>query len=115
MNSQEALDLIEASPTLPDLILLDCMMPGMSGHEFVAKLRTTVPRSVVPVIMVSAKTNEDNIVEGLQSGCNDFIRCVVLTMIFIPACDKQSCVPIAKDLSCWATCTRAQCGSLVCC
>lgn len=46
-----------------------------TGHEFCLELRKTVPDAVVPVIMVSAKNDEANIVEGLTHGCNDFVRC----------------------------------------
>ena len=74
LNAQDALAWIAAQEEYPDLILLDCMMPGMSGHEFCRELRKTVPQSLVPVIMISAKNNEDTIVTGLQQGCNDFIR-----------------------------------------
>ena len=49
------------------------MMPDMSGQEFCVELRKTVPDAVVPVIMISAKTDEENIVNGLSHGCNDFI------------------------------------------
>ncbi len=80
MNGPEALEYLTNSETLPDLILLDCMMPEMSGHQFVSILRETVPTSILPVIMVSAKADEKNIVEGLRSGCNDFVRCVVRGM-----------------------------------
>ncbi|KAL3153016.1 Hexokinase-3 [Trebouxia sp. C0009 RCD-2024] len=69
----EALKWVADGKVLPDLILLDCMMPGMSGHEFCTELRKTVPDAVVPVIMVSAKNDEANIVEGLSHGCNDFV------------------------------------------
>ncbi|DBB18216.1 hypothetical protein WJX82_000391 [Trebouxia sp. C0006] len=72
-SGAEALKWITNSKVLPDLILLDCMMPGMSGHEFCTELRKTVPDAVVPVIMVSAKNDEANIVEGLSHGCNDFV------------------------------------------
>ncbi|KAK9789210.1 hypothetical protein WJX73_000342 [Symbiochloris irregularis] len=72
LDGQSALDWIAAQPELPDLILLDCMMPNMSGHEFCRELRKTVPDCVVPVIMLSAKNSEENIVRGLQQGCNDF-------------------------------------------
>uniref|UniRef100_A0A7S0WIH5 Guanylate cyclase n=1 Tax=Chlamydomonas leiostraca TaxID=1034604 RepID=A0A7S0WIH5_9CHLO len=74
MDGVEALEWLLAQDTLPDLILLDCMMPNMSGHEFCSMLRQYIPGSVLPVIMVSAKSDEDNIVEGLRSGSNDFVR-----------------------------------------
>ena len=45
----------------------------LAGQEFCIELRKTVPDAVVPVIMISAKTDEENIVKGLQHGCNDFI------------------------------------------
>lgn len=74
LDAREALAWISDQPQLPDLILLDCRMPGMSGHEFCKELRQTVPQSLVPVIMISAENSEANVVTGLQSGCNDFIR-----------------------------------------
>ncbi len=159
MDGLEALEWLCASETMPDLILLDCMMPNMSGHEFCSTLRRVghgarcaggravscapwwcgtgwdgvpmggpwctgaeghrmflwqdpavcvwtyrrshslgrwilrllvltrrhgvhvvfrraqvIPGNVLPVIMVSAKSDEDNIVEGLRSGSNDFVR-----------------------------------------
>ena len=49
------------------------MMPKMSGQEFCVELRKIVPDAVVPVIMISAKTDEENIAKGLSHGCNDFI------------------------------------------
>eukprot|EP00198_Chlamydomonas_reinhardtii_P009452 XP_001698789.1 chlamyopsin-6 [Chlamydomonas reinhardtii] len=73
MDGAEALEWLCASDTMPDLILLDCMMPVMSGHEFCATLRKVIPGNVLPVIMVSAKSDEENIVEGLRSGSNDFL------------------------------------------
>ena len=73
LDARDALTWVDASPVLPDLILLDCMMPEMSGQEFCVELRKTVPDAVVPVIMISAKTDEENIVKGLSHGCNDFI------------------------------------------
>ncbi|GFH20593.1 uncharacterized protein HaLaN_17739 [Haematococcus lacustris] len=74
MDGREALQWLAEQETLPDLVMLDCMMPVMSGHEFCATLRKVIPGSVLPVIMVSAKSDEENIVEGLRSGSNDFVR-----------------------------------------
>ena len=48
-------------------------MPEMSGYEVAEKLRERYPYNTLPVIMLSAKTREDDIVKGLESGCNDFI------------------------------------------
>ena len=71
---------------------VDTFMPA--GHEFCTELRKTVPDAVVPVIMVSAKNDEANIVEGLSHGCNDFVRYPLrfsntsLHAVLIP---KQAC------------------------
>ncbi len=54
-------------------VLLDVMMPLMSGHEVCMKLRERYPQSSLPVIMISAKSNEENILEGFQSGCIDYV------------------------------------------
>ena len=58
-----------------------------TGQEFCVELRKTVPDAVVPVIMISAKTDEENIVNGLQHGCNDFIW-----WVFLPAYRPSACV-----------------------
>lgn len=49
--------------TLPDLILLDIMMPGMSGYEVCSRLRARYPSSLLPIIMVSAKGEEEDVVQ----------------------------------------------------
>lgn len=57
----------------------------VAGHDFCTELRKTVPDAVVPVIMVSAKNDEANIVEGLSHGCNDFVRyCPVYCRLMPP-------------------------------
>lgn len=68
MSGPEALELIDSRGFLPDLILLDCMMPTMSGCEMCERLRLNYPCNTLPVIMVSAKDQEDDIVKGLKSG-----------------------------------------------
>ena len=72
MDGPEALQLIE-DEGMPDIVLLDVMMPGMSGYEVCHILREKYPYSCVPVIMVSAKSEEHHIVEGLTAGSNDYI------------------------------------------
>jgi two-component system response regulator RegX3 len=64
----EALELFEA--TRPDLVLLDVMLPRLSGIEVCRQIRT---HSQVPIIMVSAKTSEIDTVVGLEVGADDYI------------------------------------------
>lgn len=63
-----ALAAFEAAPH--DLILLDLMLPGMSGTEVCRRIRTT---SAVPIIMVTAKDSEVDIVVGLELGADDYV------------------------------------------
>jgi two-component system phosphate regulon response regulator PhoB len=58
---------------LPDLILLDWMLPGMSGIDYARKLRTDRLTREVPIIMLTARTQEEDKVKGLDTGADDFI------------------------------------------
>jgi len=74
MDAFEAQEILDQQDSLPDLMLVDSMMPGMSGQELCSLLRRSLPSTVLPIIMVSAKIDELNIVSGLNSGSNDFLR-----------------------------------------
>lgn len=58
---------------LPDLILLDWMLPGMSGIEFAKKLRSDDRTKQVPVIMLTARSEEMDKITGLETGADDYI------------------------------------------
>lgn len=58
---------------LPDLILLDWMLPGMSGVKLAKKLRTEERTKDIPIIMLTARTDETDKVEGLETGADDYI------------------------------------------
>lgn len=58
----------------PDLVLLDIMLPDMDGYEILKKLRQNELTSHVPVIMVTAKTAEIDMIKGLDIGADDYIR-----------------------------------------
>ena len=73
LDGLQALEILARDETLPDLILLDVMMPGMSGYEVCGKIREMFPHAPLPIIMISAKTTEQNIVTGLVSGSNDYV------------------------------------------
>jgi two-component system phosphate regulon response regulator PhoB len=58
---------------LPDLIILDWMLPGMSGLAFLRCLRADVRTRDVPVIMLTARTEEQDLVDGLEAGADDYL------------------------------------------
>ncbi len=57
----------------PQLILLDWMMPGISGIDFARKLRRQPETMNIPIIMLTAKIEEDNVIRGLESGADDYL------------------------------------------
>lgn len=57
----------------PDLILLDWMMPGVSGVEYARELKTTAQTKDLPVIMVTARAEEEDKIRGLNIGCDDYV------------------------------------------
>ncbi len=65
---------LEATQTqLPDLIVLDLMLPGIDGLEFCRLLRRNEKTTHVPVVMVTAKGEEPDVVTGLELGADDYI------------------------------------------
>ncbi len=59
--------------TLPDLIVLDWMLPGMDGVTFAKRLRANSDTKNIPIIMLTAKSEEDNKILGLNSGIDDYL------------------------------------------
>ena len=57
----------------PDMILLDWMLPGTSGVEFARRLKREDRTAELPIIMLTAKGEEDNKVQGLEAGADDYI------------------------------------------
>lgn len=57
----------------PDLILLDWMLPGTSGVELARRLKRDAVTAEIPIILLTAKGEEDNKVTGLESGADDYI------------------------------------------
>jgi CheY-like chemotaxis protein len=71
-NGLEALNIIEQG-FQPDLILLDVMMPHMTGYEVTQKLRETWPMSELPIMMITAKNTVSDLVFGFEVGANDYL------------------------------------------
>lgn len=70
-DAQEAHALIVDK--LPDLILLDWMLPGTSGVELARRLKKEEATADIPIIMLTAKVEEDNKIQGLEVGADDYI------------------------------------------
>ncbi len=70
-NANDALMLLEEF--LPDLILLDIMLPGLKGDQFLALIRANSKFAAIPVIIISAKNSEEDIVRILELGADDYL------------------------------------------
>jgi two-component system, OmpR family, alkaline phosphatase synthesis response regulator PhoP len=66
-----ALDAIEREK--PDLVLLDLMLPGVDGYEVVRRLRQDPETAGIPVIMLTARGEESDVVAGLELGAEDYV------------------------------------------
>ena len=65
--------LAKAKAARPDLILLDWMLPGLDGLGVLRKLKADPALSTVPVLMVTAKSEENDVVLGLEMGASDYV------------------------------------------
>lgn len=70
-NGEEALEVVEREK--PDTILLDVMMPVMDGIEACTRLRRHPDHRTIPIILVTALSQEDDVVNGLDAGADDYI------------------------------------------
>jgi two-component system phosphate regulon response regulator PhoB len=70
-NAEQALHLV--SNALPDLVLLDWMLPGMSGIDLARRLRHDKRTRAVPIIMLTARSEEQDKLHGLETGADDYI------------------------------------------
>ncbi|MBR1666756.1 MAG: response regulator [Bacteroidaceae bacterium] len=71
-GGQAALDAI--AQKMPNLVLLDLMMPGIDGFEVIRRLRADEKTKSLPIIILSALNSEQDISKGFQLGANDFIN-----------------------------------------
>jgi len=70
-DGEEALDKIRA--LLPDLVLLDVMMPKLDGFEVCRRVRATTDLPFIPIVLVTARTETQDMVTGLDAGANDYL------------------------------------------
>ena len=70
-DGTEAVDLFRE--TQPDLVLLDWMLPSVTGIELARRLKRDETTNEIPIIMLTAKSEEDNKIQGLDVGADDYI------------------------------------------
>lgn len=70
-NGQAALDAISAE--LPDLLILDSMMPMLSGQQVVQRVRANAATADLPIVMLTARKGEEDVVSALQLGVDEYI------------------------------------------
>ena len=71
-DGQEAVE--QAQAESPDLILMDVIMPRMTGFEALRALRLLEATRDIPVILVTTRGESDNVEEGWEAGCNDYVN-----------------------------------------
>ena len=70
-DGEEAMSLIDE--TIPDIVLLDWMLPHVSGIEICRRLKSRTDTRTIPVIMISARSEEVDRVRGLETGADDYV------------------------------------------
>jgi len=71
LNGEEAVRIARAES--PDILLLDLMLPGMSGLDVCRRLKESPATAGIPIVMITAKTEDSDIVLGLELGADDYI------------------------------------------
>jgi DNA-binding response OmpR family regulator len=62
-----------AEPPLPDLVILDVLLPFLNGFEVLARIRENPAWRAIPVVMLTSKDREEDVLRGLRSGADDYV------------------------------------------
>ena len=71
VDGQDALNKLERSK--PDMLILDVMMPGVDGLSVCREVRKNIEFSTMPIVMLSARTDQDSVEEGLAAGATKYL------------------------------------------
>lgn len=70
-DANDALAVLDQN--LPDLIILDVMMPGMDGIELCSVIRNRADTHATPVLILSARNDAENVMKGMEAGADDYL------------------------------------------
>ncbi len=90
--------LTKARAKLPDLMILDLMLPGIDGLEVCKKLKSDTKTQNIPIIMLSAKGEEADIVTGLELGADDYVAKPFSPKVLVARVRRILHRAIARDL-----------------
>ncbi|MDP2217851.1 MAG: PAS domain S-box protein [Methanolobus sp.] len=134
-SGEEALDLIDSDK--PDLVILDVMMPGMSGYDVCRRIKSSKDTCFIPVIIVTALSSRNDRMEGIMAGADEFLtkpfdRFEVLTRVRTLLKSKQlydeliaegdrtkkyldiaGCMIVAFDIDLTVTIANAKCNEVL--
>ncbi|AFV23636.1 PAS/PAC sensor signal transduction histidine kinase [Methanolobus psychrophilus R15] len=134
-SGEEALDLIDSDK--PDLVILDVMMPGMSGYDVCRRMKSSKDTCFIPVIIVTALSSRNDRMEGIMAGADEFLtkpfdRFEVLTRVRTLLKSKQlydeliaegdrtkkyldiaGCIIVAFDVDLTVTIANAKCNEVL--
>lgn len=101
VSGEQALEMITPKH-MPDLILLDIMMPGMNGYDVCKRVRETYSASKLPIIFLTAKNRLTDLVKGFDAGANDylakpFLREELLSRVLVQLQMKRAFVTLAEN------------------
>lgn len=95
-SGEKALRVVLGDP-LPDLILLDVMMPGLSGHEVAAQLKGDPRTRDIPIIFLTAMAGTEDEIHGLELGAVDYITKPIRPALVLARVDTQLKLKAAQD------------------
>jgi two-component system alkaline phosphatase synthesis response regulator PhoP len=70
-SGEQALEVLSGEP--PDLVVLDIMMPGVDGWEVLKRIRGNLETQEMPVILVTAKTQDSDVIRGWELGADEYV------------------------------------------